>query len=101
MTTAIVRTNIAIFNSGFEQTRGMPYTDDDAVNAVIRVIGRSRWGAVGIAHGFAAMRAGASDEDAARSIYKHGSQTLRKARDLLNAMKSARAQNGGRTTIRR
>lgn len=67
----------------------MSYSDIEAATALIKVIGSSRWAAVGIAHGFAGVRAGASDDDAARLIYGHGSQTLRKARELVGTMKTA------------
>lgn len=61
----------------------MPYSDDQAARAVLEVIGNSRWEAVGVAHGFAASQNGATKEDAARAIFRHGSQSLRKSREIV------------------
>src|SRR6266481_8698838 len=63
----------------------MPYTDDQASRALLDVIGSSRWEAVGIAHGFCALQNGAPNEEAARAIYRHGSQSLKKSREIVDA----------------
>ena len=83
----------------------MPYTDDQAAQAVLDVIGNSRWEAVGIAHGFIALRNGATKEEAARAIFRHGSQSLKKSREVVEdyaksgyvAQRSTNAPGGKRS----
>jgi len=64
----------------------MNYSDDQAANAVLTVLGNSRWDAVGIASGFVSLRNGLPNEEAARAIFSRGSQTLRKSREIVGRM---------------
>jgi hypothetical protein len=64
----------------------MNYSDQQAADAVVNVLGNSRWDAAGIASGFVALRGGATKEEAARRIFDRGSQTLRKSRELIEKM---------------
>jgi len=61
--------------------------DDTAAEALTKVIGDSRWEAVALAHGYLGLLGGASDEEAARAIFEHGPQTLRRSRELVAELK--------------
>lgn len=60
-------------------------TDQQAAQALVNVIGHSRWSAVALAHGYLALSSGGSNEQAARVAYDHGFGSLRSAREVLTA----------------
>ncbi len=60
-----------------------PYTDKEAAEALVQVVGGTTWEAVTLARGYLATLQGTSIEDAAREMYDHGPQTLRRSRELL------------------
>ena len=62
------------------------YTDDECVEALLEVVGCSRWEAVAIAHGCMSLRTTGSIEAAARSMYDHGIDTLRRSRELVESV---------------
>jgi hypothetical protein len=65
----------------------LEYTDGEAVESILDVLGESKWEAVSFAHGYKAMMDGAADEEASRIIYKGGPQSLRKSRKLISDAK--------------
>jgi hypothetical protein len=67
--------------------RSMQYTDLEAANALVNVIGTSRWDTVAIAQGFVAAQSGTPEEDAARIIFRNGCQTLGQSKQLIQSMK--------------
>jgi hypothetical protein len=68
---------------------GLTYTDREAAQAVVNVIGSSRWEAVTLAHGYLAMLGGTDDDSASRAMFSRGTQTLRRSRELIERSKSA------------
>jgi hypothetical protein len=66
-----------------------PINDDEAVAALIDVVGNTRWEAVTFAHGYTALKGGKSVEEAARSMFERdGPQTLMKCRTMLGDVAS-------------
>ncbi len=59
------------------------YSDEEAARSLVAVIVESKWEAVGIAHGFLAARQGKDGEAAARQIFEHGTQSLKRSRELI------------------
>jgi hypothetical protein len=64
--------------------------DLEAAQALVNVIGDSKWIVVAFARGYLALSIGQSESHAARIVYEAGGATLRKARDVLAVM----ANNG-------
>lgn len=60
-------------------------TDQEAADALVSVVGDTRWEAVTFAHGFIAQQSGKSPDEAAREMYDRGPQTLKKSKELLEA----------------
>lgn len=60
----------------------MPYKDKDEAQALVDVIGDSRWDAVAFARGYLAMASGASPGEAARIAYDAGGGALGRNREL-------------------
>ncbi len=65
------------------------YTDEEAAEALVRVIGSSKWEAVALAQGYLIVHSGGLPEEAARAIYERSSQTLMKSREYAAAFSSA------------
>jgi hypothetical protein len=65
------------------------YTDLQVAEALVRVIGSSKWEAVALAHGFLIAQGGGTAEDAARAIYERCSQTLTKSRECVAAFSTS------------
>jgi hypothetical protein len=61
------------------------YTDESAAQALVKVLGESRWLGVALAHGYIARLAGATDEEAARIVYDRNDVTLKRSRELIAA----------------
>jgi hypothetical protein len=70
------------------------FADRDVAEALLEVIGKSRWEAVALARAYLKVSGGGSEEEAAREMYEHGSQTLRKCREMLRE-----ARNKGLLTV--
>jgi hypothetical protein len=62
-------------------------TDQHVAEALLNVIGDSRWMAVALARGYLAMLEGEGEANAARIIFDNGGATLKQSRDLVQAMK--------------
>jgi hypothetical protein len=62
-------------------------TDQQIAEALVNVIGDSKWMAVALARGYLAILDGRSDETAARTIFENGGASLKQSRDLVQAMK--------------
>jgi hypothetical protein len=60
--------------------------DRDAADALVNVIGETRWEAVTFAHGLIDLQSGKSLDKAAREMYQRGPQTLKKSKELLEAV---------------
>lgn len=60
-----------------------PVNDDDAAQALVNVLGDTRWELVSFAHGFVAQRGGKTLDEAARDMYERGPQSLTKSKALL------------------
>jgi hypothetical protein len=60
--------------------------DKDAADALVNVVGDTRWEAVTFAHGFIAQQGGKAVDEAARAMYDRGPQTLKKSKELLGAV---------------
>jgi hypothetical protein len=58
-----------------------------AAEALTAVIGNSRWEAVTLAHGYLGLLGGTSDEEIARAIYNRGPHTLKRSRELVEALR--------------
>jgi hypothetical protein len=58
------------------------FTDDEAAEALLQLVGSSGWVAVALARGYLLARSGATDEVIARGLFESGSFTLTKARAL-------------------
>ena len=65
------------------ENRHIEYSSIEAANALVNVIGSSKWNAVAYAHGFIAKSRGASDDDSARLIYNHGPQSLKHSKEFI------------------
>lgn len=63
--------------------------DRIAAEALVRVLGSSKWEAVALARGFLVLEDGGSPEQAARAIYERSSQTLTKSRESVAAFSSS------------
>jgi hypothetical protein len=72
----------------------LKYTDQEIAQALVQVVGESPWEAVALAHGYLASIGGSTDEAAARVIFKHGPQTLKKSKELI-----AQARQRGLSTL--
>jgi len=59
------------------------YSDHEAAEALVAVVGESRWDAVGLAHGFLALEMGLSDVEAGRIARERGVPSIKEARELL------------------
>ena len=59
------------------------FTDDEAAEALVQLVGSSGWAAVALARGYLLARDGATDEAVARALFESGSFTLTKARSLV------------------
>ena len=64
-------------------------TDQQIAQALVNVIGDSRWMAVALARGFLATLGGQSDADAARLIFDNGGASLKRSKELVQAMKAS------------
>jgi hypothetical protein len=62
-------------------------SDKQTAQALVNVIGGSKWMAVALARGYLAVLGGASDADAARIIFNNGGASLKQSKDLVQAMK--------------
>jgi hypothetical protein len=60
--------------------------DKDAADALVNVVGDTRWEAVTFAHGFIAQQGGIPLDDAARAMYDRGLKPLKKSKELLGAV---------------
>jgi hypothetical protein len=67
----------------------LTYTDHEAATSLVDVIGECRWDVVSLAHGYLAMQSGASDEEAARVVFKRGPQSLKRSRELIRLSRDA------------
>ncbi len=63
------------------------YTDQEAANALISIIGDSRWEAVALARGYLAILNGLTDDDAARVIYNSSNHTLKNSKRFVERAK--------------
>jgi hypothetical protein len=63
------------------------FTDDEAAEALVQLVGSSGWVAVALARGYLLARSGATDEAIARALFETGSFTLTKARDHVPEIK--------------
>src|SRR6266566_7594822 len=63
------------------------YNDEQAANALVKILGNSRWHAVAFAHGYLAMISGASDDTVAQIIRSHSDITLRSAKEFIQQSK--------------
>jgi len=64
----------------------LTYTDDEAVTALLTLLGNTKWEVVCYAHGYAALWESPADPDikaAARIAYKHGTATLKQAVEFM------------------
>lgn len=59
------------------------YTDKEAAEALVTVIGETTWIAVTLAHGYRAVIGGGSEQEAARAMYDRGPLALGKGKELL------------------
>jgi hypothetical protein len=59
---------------------------EEAAQALVSVIGESRWWVVALAHGYLALQRGETETQAARVIYGRGDSTLTSAREAVAAM---------------
>ena len=64
------------------------FSDQEAAEALTKVLSDSKWEAVALAHGYLALLKGQNDELAARTIYQRGPQTLKKSRELIKKLKA-------------
>ena len=62
-------------------------SNEQAAEALCKVIGESGWEAVAIAKGYLALLQYQNDEKAARAIYENGPQTLKKSKELVEKLK--------------
>jgi len=69
-------------------TRTSP-DDRHVAQALVNVIGPSRWSVVALAHGYLAMLAGASPSDAGRIVFERRTGTLKGAREAMQLMATA------------
>lgn len=63
-------------------------TDQQVAEALVNVIGDSKWMAVALARGYLAVLGGQSDADAARIIFNNGGASLKQSKELVQAMKA-------------
>jgi hypothetical protein len=61
-------------------------TDHDLAEALVHVIGDSKWIAVALAHGYLALVRGESESASARIVFDRGGATLKRSREVLLAM---------------
>lgn len=61
----------------------MAFSDKEAAEALIKVIGQSRWEDVVLARGFLKVIQGGSEDEAAREMYEQGPYTLGRSRLIL------------------
>jgi len=59
------------------------FTDEEAAQALVAVLGDSPWAVVAMAHGYLAQLRGEDDEIAARMVYERSRQTLRASREFI------------------
>ena len=65
-------------------------TDNDAAAALVNVVGDTRWEAVTFARGFIAKQGGQPRDEAAKGMFDRGPQTLKKSKELLEALGTKR-----------
>src|SRR5262245_32389236 len=63
-------------------------TDQQVAQALVNVIGGSKWMAVAFAHGYLALLNGQNEVDAARIVFDRGGATLKRSKEMLQAMKT-------------
>jgi len=59
------------------------YSDREAAQSLVKVVGESRWEAVALAHGYLSALEGTTDKDAAKAVFKRGPQTLKRSEELI------------------
>lgn len=62
-------------------------SDTAITQALVSVLGESKWAAVAVARGYLAVHQGASEEVAARLVFENGPQTLKRSRELVSGAK--------------
>lgn len=63
-------------------------SDLEIADAIVSVLGDSRWEAVALSEGFLALAKGNSDETVARTMYEKGIASLKKSRETVVTLKS-------------
>jgi hypothetical protein len=64
-------------------------SDAAAAQALVEVIGESRWEAVALSHGYLALMNGVSEEEAARIAYSRQFTPLKRAKEILSRSREA------------
>lgn len=62
----------------------LPYSDEKAANALVELLGNTKWAAVSYAKGYLALKKGAPDDHCARLIYDQGTCSLKHSKELIS-----------------